>query len=135
MDKQQHIPLSLIVQHRSMFKAMGKIGIKILSQNSKKTQYDSWEKIPELTQTLPSPNERLIEEYIHWSGVKSKRYQHTIPRHMVSQWGLPLSTELMLLTPYNLASVINQGVCLKILGDLPRGKELVIKSRITSIKE
>lgn len=49
---------------------------------------------------------------------------------MLSQWSLPLVSELMLQMPYRLTSVINQGVTMKVRGPLPRGEALTVGASV-----
>ena len=83
---------------------------------------------------IAPPAASLVKRYIAWSGAQG-RYAKELPPHMVSQWGLPLVGKLLLQLPYNLASVINQGVTLRVNGPLPRGVKLHVRASLESVEE
>lgn len=80
------------------------------------------------------PAPALVARYIDWCGAQG-RYQGELPPHMVSQWSLPLVGKLLLQLPYKLASVINQGVSLRVNGALPRGVRLHVQAALESVEE
>lgn len=83
---------------------------------------------------ISAPAPALVARYLDWCGAQG-RYTNELPPHMVSQWGLPLVGKLLLQLPYQLASVINQGVTLRANGPLPRGVKLHLKAWLESVEE
>ena len=83
---------------------------------------------------IPPPAASLVNRYIEWCGAHG-RYSKELPPHMVSQWGLPLVSKLLLQLPYQLTSVINQGVTLRVNGPLPRGVKLHVQASLESVEE
>ncbi|MCH4247643.1 MAG: protein dehydratase [Acinetobacter populi] len=131
----QRLPLSLLRYHQETFKGLGKIVLRSLKLTQSQQVIDDWRQIPVISRVIPAPNDVLVNHYIAWSGAAESHYQQSIPPHLVSQWGLALATDLLLQTKYNLASVINQGVTLKINGDLPRHQDLLVQAKVYSVHE
>ena len=127
-------PLFLL-QHKNMLKAMGKVVLKSLHLIQPHQAFTNWQDIPAIEQTIPAPEDALVDAYVAWCGAPANRYTHTLPPHMLSQWGLVLGTELALKTPYDLSKVINQGIDMTIHRDLPRQQPLRLYAKIDSIKE
>lgn len=132
---EQRIPVSLVWQHPEMLKGLGTIALRTLKLSKPKKLISDWQQVPTISRIIPAPTDELVNHYVAWSGAPSSRYAHHVPPHMVSQWGLPVAIELLLLTKYQLASVINQGVSLKVYGDIPRHEELLVQANIHSIQE
>ncbi len=83
---------------------------------------------------IAPPADRLVEQYTHWCGA-TDRYPTTLPPHLVSHWGLPIATRLLLQTPFPLARVLNQGVTIRIHGKLPRREVLHCRGSVQHITE
>jgi hypothetical protein len=77
----------------------------------------------------------LIEHYVRWSNAPLERYRDHLPPHLVSQWCLPLVTDLLLQTGYPVMRVINQGVTLNIHGKLPRHQPLQVEAKFQSVTQ
>lgn len=92
------------------------------------------DQVAPISRVIPAPADALVDSYVAWCGAGG-RYRDTLPPHMMSQWGIPLVTELMLQTVYPLAQVINQGVTLTVRGDLPRGQPLHLRAAVHSVEE
>ncbi len=131
----QQLPVSLLLHHQDTLKGLGEIALRTVKLRKPKKIIKDWQQIPAISKIITAPNNDLVNHYIAWSGAPATRYQHTLPPHMVSQWGLAIATDMLLLTKYNLASVINQGVTLKINGDLPRQQDLLLQAKVYSVQE
>lgn len=131
----QRLPLSLLRHHQDTLKGLGEIILRTTKLRKPKKIVTNWQQIPAISKIIAAPNDELIQHYIAWSGAPATRYQDHTPPHMVSQWGLSLATDLLLLTKYNLASVINQGVTLTIKGNLPRHQDLLLQAKVYSVQE
>ena len=83
---------------------------------------------------IAAPPEKLVDHYAAWSGARGV-YTLILPPHMMSQWSIPLATRILRQTRYNLATIINQGVTLRINGDLPRGVPLQLGASIINVEE
>ena len=44
---------------------------------------------PEQRATLKAPNDRLISDFVRWSGGDPKAWRGQVPPHLFPQWGLP----------------------------------------------
>ncbi|MFU8925187.1 MaoC/PaaZ C-terminal domain-containing protein [Acinetobacter puyangensis] len=131
----QQLPISLLRHHQDTLKGLGEIALRTVKLRKPKKIIADWQQIPAISKIIAAPDDNLVNHYIAWSGAATTRYQHNIPPHMVSQWGLSVATDLLLLTKYNLASVINQGVTLTIKGDLPRHQDLLLQAKVYSVQE
>lgn len=87
-----------------------------------------------VSRVIAAPPPELVEQYLAWAGA-THAYDGELPPHMVSQWSLPLVGELLLRLPYQLTSVINQGVALRVHGPLPRATPLLLRAAIERIEE
>ncbi|WP_332852049.1 MaoC/PaaZ C-terminal domain-containing protein [Duganella sp. S19_KUP01_CR8] len=85
-----------------------------------------------LQRRIAAPPAQLVEHYIRWCGAAG-RYDGQLPPHMVSQWSLPLVSELLMQLPYRLTGIINQGVSMTVHGPLPRATPLMLSAAIEQI--
>jgi len=83
---------------------------------------------------ISAPAEELVNRYAAWSGTPDG-YPLTLPPHMIAQWSIPLATRILRQARYNLATIINQGVTLRINGELPRGVPLQLGASIVRLEE
>lgn len=88
--------------------------------------------IAPLQRCIATPPAQLVEHYIRWCGADG-RYDGALPPHMVSQWSLPLVSELLMQLPYRLTGIINQGVSMTAHGPLPRGEALTLRASVEQI--
>lgn len=126
------VSLGLVRHQTAALKGLGQVALQTLlpvARRGRPTMTPA-----AITRVIPAPANDLVDSYVAWSGA-SGRYADSLPAHMMSQWGIPLVTELMLQTPFPLAQVINQGVTLRINGDLPRGEPLHLQATMHSIEE
>jgi acyl dehydratase len=125
-------PLTLIRHQGPMLSAIGGIALRaVLPFGRPAANPPSFD---DLTQTILAPAEDLVNRYAAWSGSPGG-YPRTLPPHMISQWSIPLATSILRQTRYNLATIINQGVTLRINGDLPRDTPLQLGASIIQLEE
>ncbi|MGE8643380.1 MaoC/PaaZ C-terminal domain-containing protein [Acinetobacter vivianii] len=129
----QQIPLQFLFEHQATLAGLGKIVLRSFSKD--KVQQSDWQALAPIKEIIQPPSDELVKHYIEWSGALTRKYPDSIPAHMVSQWGLSFATRLLLQTNYPLSQVINQGVSLKIYGDIPRNEKLLIQAKIASVDE
>ena len=122
-----------ILAHKSTLQGLGKIALR--SVGLSKSPSKDWQQVAPVQLRIKAPDNALVDQYVAWSGAPAERYRNSIPPHMVSQWGLAPVTDLLLQTEFPLAKVINQGVTLNVLGEIPRGQDLVINAKILSVHE
>jgi acyl dehydratase len=124
------VPYRLLRHHGAMAKIGARILLHTISRPFRRpASKGSGAAIAAISRVIPAPAEQLVEHYIAWSGAAG-RYDEELPSHMLSQWSLPLISELMLRLPYRLTSVINQGVTMKVHGPLPRGEALAVSASV-----
>jgi acyl dehydratase len=87
-----------------------------------------------LTATIPALDDGLVSAYADWSGA-SGRYPDHIPAHMFCQWGLPLAIQVIEQTRYDITTIINQGLSMRVHGELPRGVPLLVRAEMVSVEE
>jgi acyl dehydratase len=119
-------PLRLIRHHGAMLMAGGRILLHAAQLGRKRGPA---QQIAAVSRLIAPPAEELVEHYIAWCGAAG-RYQYQLPPHMVSQWSLPLVSELLLQMPFRLTSVINQGVTMRVNGALPRNTPLAVTAQV-----
>ncbi len=85
-----------------------------------------------LRRRIAAPPAQLVEHYIRWCGAVG-RYDGELPPHMVSQWSLPLVSELLMQLPYHLTGIINQGVSMTVHGPLPRDTPLTLSAAVEQV--
>ncbi|GJJ00018.1 hypothetical protein RugamoR64_05560 [Duganella rhizosphaerae] len=85
-----------------------------------------------LQRRIAAPPAQLVEHYIRWCGAAG-RYDGQLPPHMVSQWSLPLVSELLMQLPYRLTGIINQGVAMTVHGPLPRDTPLTLSASVEQV--
>lgn len=83
---------------------------------------------------VPVLDDELVTAYVDWSGA-SGRYPDTIPPHMFCQWGMPLALSVVEQSRYDVTSIINQGLSMRVRGELPRGVELQASADLVSMEE
>ncbi len=129
-----HIPLRFVTLHTATIKGIGEVALRSLKLTKPKGIQSDWTQIAPISAVIPAPTDELVDHYIRWSGSDPAKYQGTIPPHLVSQWGLPFATQLLLQTTFPIANVINQGVTFRIRGDLPRHEPLRVGTSLHSVE-
>lgn len=128
----QKVPLKLIRHQRPMLAAIGRIALGAaipLGRPSTNPRQFLDERM-----IISAPADELVNRYAAWSGTPDG-YPLTLPPHMIAQWSIPLATKILRQTRYNLATIINQGVTLRINGELPRGVPLQLGASVIGIEE
>lgn len=131
------VPLSLVRYQASALKGLGQVALQALLPGSRKGGLPAMQ-LPAISRVVPAPAAALVDSYVAWcdaAAATDGRYARKLPPHMMSQWGIPLVTELLLQTSYPLAQVINQGVTLSVHGDLPRDEPLHLRASMHSVEE
>ncbi len=132
MTNQSSVPLSLALQQGPMLRAMGRMALQGMRPGRRPTcNPDGF--VP-ATMTIPAPSMKLVRSYLDWSGA-GERYGTALPPHLFCQWALPASVQVLEQTRYRLASVINQGVTMRVNGELPSGQPLIVTARLASLQE
>lgn len=134
------ISLGLVRYQASALKGLGQVALQaLLPGASKRKGGQPAMALAAISRVVPAPAAELVDSYVAWcgaaAGAAAGRYDGILPPHMMSQWGIPLVTELLLKTSFPLAQVINQGVTLNIRGDLPRGEPLQLRAAMHSVEE
>jgi acyl dehydratase len=96
-------------------------------------------RVPESPQAIEvgfsAPSRRLVDNYIAWSGAPEARYHDTLPPHFCSHWAFGLLARLGGQAPYNLASILNQGLRLQINAPIPRDTDLKLRGQLKSVND
>ncbi len=126
------VPLTLIRHQGPMITTLGRIALSsVVPLGRPKRNPDRFE---DAADVIPPPPAGLVDRYASWSGA-GDRYAETLPPHMVSQWSLPLVSKILRQTRYDMASVVNQGVTLRVHGDLPRDEPLSLRASLDRLEE
>lgn len=82
----------------------------------------------------PLPN-ALVDSYVQWSGANPKRYAHHVPAHFCSHFAMPMLANLGSLAPYNLLTVLNQGLRMEIHQPIQRNEALHLSGSLMDVSE
>lgn len=127
------LPIRFLPQHLAKIYAMLKAGV--LSSN-RLTRPSKLPTLPARKDDVVSPaSDALVDAYAEWTGAPAARYRDTLPAHFCSHWAMPLLAELGRLAPYNLTTLLNQGVHMVMHQPIPRGMPLVLQGQLVEVKE
>lgn len=124
------VPLSLIMHQGPMIRAWGRAFARAWLPFPKRDRNPAI--FRPLTAIMTPPAKELIDAYVLWSGGE---YEGGLPPHMFSQWGLPLALQVIEQSRYNVVEVINQGVSMRVMGELSRAMPLVVRASLESLQE
>jgi len=128
----QRVPLSLIRHQGPMLAEIARIALGAAIPIGRPSTNPP--EFLEERRVIPAPAAELVNRYAAWSGTPDG-YALTLPPHMIAQWSIPLGTKILRQTRYNVATIINQGVSLRINGELPRDVPLHLGASITRLEE
>lgn len=77
----------------------------------------------------------LIDAYAEHVGAARGAYAGTVPPHLFPQWAFAMSGALMRGLDLPMLRAINGGCRLEVRGELPRGRELVVRGRLAAIDD
>lgn len=127
------LPIRFLPQQLPKIYAMLKAGV--LSSNSL-TRPSKLPAMPVRKDDHISPaSDELIDAYSEWTGAPAARYRDTVPAHFCSHWAMPLLAELGRLAPYNLTTLLNQGVHMVMHQPIPRGMPMTLEGQLVEVKE
>ncbi|AKF05089.1 MaoC domain protein [Sandaracinus amylolyticus] len=81
---------------------------------------------------VPAPPDALIDAYCDAVGA---RRDGTVPAHLFPQWAFAMSGELLGGLRYPLLRAVNAGCRLEVRGELPRGRDLIVRGRLAAIDD
>lgn len=84
-------------------------------------------------QRVAAMNPALIADYAAWAGAPADRYRDSVPPHFCSHWAMPLLADLGRLAPYNLLTLLNQGVRLVMHQPIPQGAPLELAGTLVDV--
>ncbi len=126
------VPLTLALQQAPMLRLLGRIALStVLPARGPARNPDAF--APAYVE-IPAPSSKLVSCYTAWCGA-GDRYRNALPPHMFSQWALPVAAEIIGQSRYRIAGIINQGVTMRVNGELPRGIPLLVSAKLASLEE
>jgi acyl dehydratase len=84
---------------------------------------------------VPALNNELIDQYAAWAGAPAARYRQELPAHFCSHWAMPMLAKLGSLAPYNLLSLLNQGVRMQVHKPLKRGDAIALHGSLVDVSD
>lgn len=90
---------------------------------------------PELSEEVPPPSERLIDDYLRHLGGDERGYPGTVPAHLFPHWGMPLAARVTRGLPYRLLSAVNGGCRLAQHAPLLRGQPLAVRAQLVGVRD
>ena len=95
--------------------------------------------LPELpvhhSMNVPALNNELLDQYVAWTGAPANRYSGDIPAHFCSHWAMPMLAKLGSLAPYNLLSILNQGLRMQIHKPLNRNESIALRGSLVDVTD
>lgn len=132
MTTSTRVPLKLIRHQGPMLATLGQILVgSVLPIGRRKENPEQFEPVSTVIDPLP---DALVDSYVAWSGTTAD-YSTTLPPHMFSQWAMPVASQVLRQSRYPLAGIINQGVTMKVNGELRRGEPIHVQARLASLEE
>ncbi|MCE2747129.1 MAG: MaoC family dehydratase [Burkholderiales bacterium] len=96
-------------------------------------------RLPELpvhhSMHVPALNNELIDQYAAWAGAPATRYRQEMPAHFCSHWAMPMLARLGSLAPYNLLSLLNQGLRMQVHKPLKRNEAIGLRGSLVDVSE
>lgn len=130
---QVDVPLRFVRAQLPIMAAMCAVGVRSAIPL---TRPKALPKKPVKMQKKLAPAEAaLVDSYAAWSGAPAGRYVHTLPPHFCSHWAMAMLSWLGGHAPYNVLSLLNQGLRLQIHQPLPRGKELQLEGELVGVQD
>ncbi|MEO6698944.1 MAG: MaoC/PaaZ C-terminal domain-containing protein [Paraperlucidibaca sp.] len=127
------LPIRFLPQQLPKIYAMLKAGVLSSNRLTRPSQLPA---LPVRKDDHVSPaSDELIDAYAEWTGAPATRYRDTLPAHFCSHWAMPLLAELGRLAPYNLTTLLNQGVHMVMHQPIPRGMPLSLQGQLVEVKE
>ena len=84
---------------------------------------------------VPALNNELLDQYVAWTGAPANRYSKEIPAHFCSHWAMPMLAKLGSLAPYNLLSLLNQGLRMQIHRPLNRNQAIALRGSLMDVSD
>ncbi|AZQ61631.1 hypothetical protein EI427_05110 [Flammeovirga pectinis] len=125
-----NVSKTFLWQQRPMIYVVGRTFVQTILPFLKKK--GSTEVPPQETFVKP-PTQSLVKAYSKWTGAEKGRYK-SLPPHMFCQYALSFGLDLLNKLPYPLAKIINQGVEIKVFGDVT-AKKIYLKTEFVEITE
>ncbi|OUS24237.1 hypothetical protein A9Q99_25220 [Gammaproteobacteria bacterium 45_16_T64] len=126
-------PVTLLLEQGPMLKTLGRIAISTVLPSKKSANNPN--SFPVISERVASPSTKLIEHYLRWAGVTGDRYKGHIPPHMFTQFAMPICSQQIEMTRYNIGGIINQGCGMTIYNSIPLGKDLQVDCEVVSVTE
>ncbi|BET26705.1 acyl dehydratase [Limnobacter thiooxidans] len=80
-------------------------------------------------------NNELVDQYAAWAGAPAQRYAKALPPHFCSHWAMPMLAKLGSLAPYNLLSLLNQGLRMQIHQPLQRDDAIALHGSLMEVSD
>lgn len=126
-------PLKYLALHWPNIRSMGWAAIRNANPITRPAQ------LPELpvhhSMHVPALNNELLEQYVAWAGAPANRYSHEMPAHFCSHWAMPMLAKLGSLAPYNLLSLLNQGLRMQIHTPLKRDEAIALRGSLMDVSD
>ncbi|WP_162932209.1 MaoC/PaaZ C-terminal domain-containing protein [Solimonas sp. K1W22B-7] len=96
-------------------------------------------RVPETPQPIvtrfAAPSDRLVDAYAAWAGAPPERYRDVLPPHFCSHWAFAMLARVGGQAPYDVTSILNQGLRLQLKAALPRGAALQLRGQLQDVSE
>ncbi|HEX4855712.1 MAG TPA: MaoC family dehydratase [Limnobacter sp.] len=126
-------PIKYLATHWPNIRAMGWAAIRNATPITRPGQ------LPQLPVHLKSSvapmNNEIVDQYAAWAGAPASRYSSTLPVHFCSHWAMPMLARLGGLAPYNLLSLLNQGVRIQVHQPLERNQPFSLHGSLMDVAE
>lgn len=86
------------------------------------------------TARVRAGSDRNLDAFAVWAGAPPERYAGVVPPTSAARWAMPMVARLSSMAPHSLLKVVNQGVRLRVDGELPRGP-LDLAGQLVEVRE
>ena len=88
---------------------------------------------PELSVVVPAPSDDLVDDFLRHIGADGSAFAQRLPAQLFPQWGLPVALRALRGSGLPLTKLINGGCRLEQRAPLLRGRDLLVRARLSSI--
>lgn len=128
------IPIRFARHQRPVLRGMGELALAGLVpgplRGTPPTVPGEW-----IERRVPPIPDALLDAYAEHVGASRSTYAGSLPPHLFPHWAFPMSGELMRGLRYPLLRAVNAGCKLEVRGELPRGRELIVRGRLAAIDD
>jgi hypothetical protein len=127
-------PARHLVQQRSMIASLGGVALDSLRGRFRSTARAlPTLPGPELSVVVPAPSDALVDDFLRYIAADGAGFAQRLPSQLFPQWGLPVALRVLRGSGLPLTRLLNGGCRLEQRAPLLRGRDLLVRARLSSI--